>query len=173
MRLKLRLLEPIDLESFYTLIRNNRSQLEAYLPFTSRASQDIRSAENYFEDLLRKQNRKEGYTLLIDLGTKVIGMIYIKSINWSIAKCELGYFIDEDFQGKGYMTKAVQDAVVYCFETLGMHKVFARIGVDNVSSKKVALNCGFELEGGMKDDFRTGEGHLVDVEYYGMIRKYS
>ena len=173
MNVHLRPIQLDDLEDFYCLIRNNRTILEAYLPITTRASKDLASTEHYLHDLVEKREQKEWYTMVIEHESQLVGIIYIKSINWMIAKCELGYFMDEDFQGKGLMTQAVKQAIDYCFDTLRMHKIFARIGTENLASKQVALKAGFILEGVLKDDYRTGEGKLVDVEYYGLINSYS
>jgi RimJ/RimL family protein N-acetyltransferase len=52
-----------------------------------------------------------------------------------------------------------------------MIKLYIKINPENWGSKKVALNNGFELEGLMKSEFRTGLGAITDVERYGLVRK--
>jgi ribosomal-protein-serine acetyltransferase len=50
----------------------------------------------------------------------LIGIIFIKNINWRIPEYELGYFIDKAYEGQGIMTKIIDKAFKYCFEKLKM-----------------------------------------------------
>ena len=94
-------------------------------------------------------------------------MVFIKNIDWRIPKCELGYFIDKSFEGKGIMSKVIDDTISYCFNDLKMEKIFLKIGPENIGSKRIAERKGFVLEGVLRKEFRLETNELVDVEYYG------
>ncbi len=94
----------------------------------------------------------------------------IKDIDFTVPKCELAYFIDEAFEGKGIATDATHWLVNFCFEELDMEKIILRINPANEGSKQVALKNGFSREGYMKNEYRNGYGELTDVEHYGLTR---
>ena len=57
-----------------------------------------------------------------------------------------------------------------CFEELKLERVYARIALANLASQKVVLKNGFQLEGRMRNDFRTADGNLIDVEIYAILK---
>ena len=60
---------------------------------------------------------------------------------------EIGYGIDEEFQGKGYATEAVKLALVWAFGHAGVAAVEAETDPDNSASQKVLAKCGFKATG--------------------------
>lgn len=51
-----------------------------------------------------------------------------------------------------------------------MEKLYIKFNPENRGSKKVAIKNGFEKEGYMKREYRTGQGDLTDVERYGLLK---
>lgn len=85
--------------------------------------------------------------LAIDLDGKVIGNIGIhpqKDVHRLNA--ELGYFIGEDYWGKGYATEAIKKMIDYGFENFPINRIFSRPFSSNPASQKVLEKCGFILE---------------------------
>ena len=60
---------------------------------------------------------------------------------------EIGYGIDEEFQGKGYATEAVKLALVWAFGHADVAAVEAETDPDNIASQKVLSNGGFKATG--------------------------
>lgn len=58
---------------------------------------------------------------------------------------ELGYHIFPEYRRKGYAKEACQAAVEYAEEEFGTVQFIARIGKENIVSKKVAESLGFVL----------------------------
>jgi ribosomal-protein-alanine N-acetyltransferase len=61
-------------------------------------------------------------------------------------------------------------AVDHAFSVLGMKKVYARVDPDNTASISVLESCGFQQEGLLRQDFRTGDGRVLDVCTFGKLR---
>ena len=55
------------------------------------------------------------------------------------------------------------------FTALGFNKLFLRTHPGNASARKLAENCGFEIEGIIRKDYKTSKGELVDLVYYGKL----
>ena len=60
---------------------------------------------------------------------------------------EIGYWLAEEYWGKGIMTDAVHQIVKYGFENLDIVRIFARIYGTNIPSQKLVEKCDFKLEG--------------------------
>ena len=83
---------------------------------------------------------------------------------------ELGYWLSERHWGKGIMTQAVQEIVVYSFKQLDIERIFAIPFGKNIASHKVLEKAGFQLEAKLKDTiYKHGEFH--DEYIYAIRRK--
>ncbi|WP_085316404.1 GNAT family N-acetyltransferase [Derxia lacustris] len=65
--------------------------------------------------------------------------------------CHLGYSLDHAHTGQGYMTEALDAAIGYCFDRLGLHRVMANHLPENEASARVLARLGFEREGYARD----------------------
>ena len=167
---KTKIIEPNEYLSYFQLLENNRTRLERYFPKTMLAVQNEKQALSHLEQLRIRHTQKEIYPFGIYVNEKLIGWISAKNFDWRIPKCELGYYVDQAFAGKGITTKAVAEICKFCFEELSVEKIFLRTGVDNIASQKVALKNGFVKEGLLRNEFRIETGALIDTVYYGKIR---
>jgi len=165
----LRILNIEDVDQFFQLIEKNKSQLALYFPGTVKENKTLKKSKNYVQTMLRAHGEREYFPLGIFQNDQLIGLIQAKNFDWKVPKCELGYFLDNDYNGQGIITKMVGKTVQFCFENLELKKVFLRIDPENIGSNQIALKNGFELEGVLKCGFRRGDDVLVDVNYYGLV----
>jgi ribosomal-protein-alanine N-acetyltransferase len=59
----------------------------------------------------------------------------------------LGYWIDGEYQGQGFATEAVGNALALAFGALGLHRVQAAVMPHNAASLRVLAKLGFRKEG--------------------------
>lgn len=167
----IRLIEIKDYLAFFNLIERNRQRLLPYFPITVEQISDEKSAKRFINLKIDQAEHEELYYFLVfEKDGILVGNVTAKNFDWKVPKCELAYFIDINYEGQGYGTKALDFIVKYCFETLALEKVFLRIASENMRSKHLALKNAFVLEGIHIKDFRTGTGDLVDVEYYALFK---
>lgn len=122
----LRKFEPDREKNFYTLDMQKRNLIETYRGFLS--------GKNVNFGIYRKG--------------MFIGKIQISNIVMGVFKnAFIGYSIDEDQQGKGYMKETVKLISEYAFNEMDLHRVEASTLVDNIRSQKVLLSCGFKKVG--------------------------
>ena len=169
-------IRPVEMDDYtdvYNIIEKNRERLVMYFPKTSRSIKDIETTKKFIKQKIKQAWQKEQFCFVTSMksSARIIGMIMIKNIDWTIPKAELAYFIDKDFEGMGITSNAVQSVVEFCFERLEMEKLYIKFNPENAASKKVAIKNGFEKEGFLKREFRTGQGQLTDVERYGLLKK--
>lgn len=79
---------------------------------------------------------------------KIIGSVAVSEImRGCFLSGFLGYRMDKDYTGKGYMTEAVAKVVEYAFSELGLHRLEANIMPRNKASLRVVEKLGFYEEG--------------------------
>jgi len=167
---------PLDIQhkdAYYSLISNNKKQLKESFPITVLNTNTPAKTRIYLKNLQENWLQDKGGKLGIWLDTTLIGMVMIKNIDWSIPKCELGYFVGEAFTRKGYATEAIGAVLTYCFKELNFSKVFVRVIATNTASIALAEKCGFIREGYLKNEYRTGNKQLVDLVYFGIFPEKS
>ena len=59
---------------------------------------------------------------------------------------ELGYWLGEQYWGKGIETEAVNAIVYYTFHNLDVHRIYASVFDRNLASMRVLEKCGFTRE---------------------------
>ena len=82
---------------------------------------------------------------------------------------ELGYWLAEDFWGKGIVTRAVIEIVTYGFNNLDITRLYARPFGSNIASQKVLEKAGFTLEARFEKTII--KNHQLHDELYYAIRK--
>ena len=89
------------------------------------------------------------------------GKFYAKSIN---------YVLLEDYWGNGYMTQAVKRIIKYLFEEIDIDLLSAFHYPENIKSKKVLENCGFEYEVTIEQGCQRYDGTVFDAVCYSILK---
>jgi len=169
----IRFLEEGDLNTYYSLIDNNRKRLEDFFAGTVAQTRTLSDTKIHLEEILLKTGKGNYFPFIVeDLKTqKIICSIQVKNVDWSIPKAELGYYIDSAYSGKGIVSRATGMIIDYCFTQKAFNKLFIRTHRANTASIKVAEKNGFKLEGTIRKDYKTTSGELVDLLYYGLLNE--
>ncbi|MFT5321363.1 MAG: ribosomal-protein-alanine N-acetyltransferase [Pseudohongiellaceae bacterium] len=79
---------------------------------------------------------------------KVVGTCSLTNIVYSPGLyCTMGYSVDADFEGKGYMSRIVRHVVDYAFNNLLLNRISANYMPVNSRSARLLEKMGFEKEG--------------------------
>ncbi len=166
-------LQDILPEEFFALIERNVNHIKKTFPKTLNACLDLDKTIQFLgENIDREENGSGYYFYIRNLESgKLIGYVCIKNVDRNIMKCELAYFVDKNFEGKGVISKAVSNVIRFCFSDLRMNKIFICTSLENLGSQRVATKNGFVEEGILRQEFKSGEGHLEDVKYFGLLKQ--
>lgn len=80
--------------------------------------------------------------------------------DWALPKTEIGYWVRTSEVGKGYATEAVNVLTDWALHGLKAMRVELVTDEVNVASRAVALRCGFQLEGVLRNTARAPDGQL-------------
>lgn len=165
--LRMRILTPDDAEELLQYNIRNKRHLEKYEPRRDNAFYTLDVQKKILEDSYRQYLNGSSLDFGIFKDNKFIGKIKVSNVVYGIFKNGIiGYSIDKDEQGRGYMKEAVNRIVKYCFEELGLHRVEASALLDNERSKGVLEGCGF-LELGINKNYLFINGKWRDhITYY-------
>ena len=159
-------LEPTELETSRLRLRTPlaehygawadiRERSASFLqPFEPTWASDELSRAAFRARLRRQQanlNSGRGISwFLVDLADekKLLGGITLSHIRRGVADTAvMGYWMGEDYAGKGYMKEAVLAVTNWAFEQHGLHRVEAATVPENSRSQRLLLSCGFSQEG--------------------------
>ena len=97
--------------------------------------------------LARVLDQKETLLFAIDIEGEAVGGIGLHPQSDIYRKnAELGYWLSEDYWGKGIMTQIIPKMVDYGFDRLLIDRIFARPFGSNAGSQRVLEKAGFKLE---------------------------
>jgi len=82
---------------------------------------------------------------------------------------EIGYWLGEEFWGRGIATEALAAVTEYAFQTLGMARVYAEVFEWNAASMRVLEKCGFEREGVLRKAAMK-DRKLIDQIVFAKVR---
>ncbi|MCK6441038.1 MAG: GNAT family N-acetyltransferase, partial [Planctomycetes bacterium] len=89
-------------------------------------------------------------------------------IDWSHKRTEIGYWLDELYQGRGIMTRAVNALMTYGFEELKLNAIRIRCATGNAASRAIPERLGFAHEGTARQ-WECLYGVYHDSEGYSML----
>lgn len=165
--IQLKLITQNDGEEIFAFVDRSRSYLREWLGWidNTKTVEDTRAFAAYN---LERFAKREGLDTAIYYKGQFVGKVAINTINWSLKKCEIGYFLDEKFQGEGIMTRAVKGIIDIAFHEYKLEKVEIRAAVENKKSRHIAERLGFMLEGTIRNAEWLYD-HYVDHAVYGLL----
>jgi len=130
-------------------------------PYTRRAGID-------YLEFVREQSPERNFA--IEHGGEAIGGLgFLIGIDIARVSAEMGYWLSEQYWGRGFATRVVQASSEWAFEHYKLNRVFALVFSHNVPSMRVLENAGFEREGVMRHS-AIKNGVILDQVLYAKVR---
>ncbi|MEL6672990.1 MAG: GNAT family protein [Bacteroidota bacterium] len=151
------------------LVERNRAYLREWLPWVDHCYEE----EDFLKNirLNRSQHaQKAGLNLGIWYRNILSGMIGFHHFDHTHRKTSLGYWLTEDLQGNGIVTRATRFLVNYAFEELEMNRLEIRCAEHNRSSRAIPERLGFNEEGRLRQSQIVG-GEYQTMVIYGMLKR--
>ena len=123
----------------------------------------------FFVNLTQKENPPQTFGIVIDETQLcgVIGLVIQQDVHRFSA--EIGYWIGEEYWGKGIGTKAIHLMVDYGFNELRINRIFSGVFEYNQPSLRILEKCGFVKEGILKKAVYKN-GNFYDEHRYAIIK---
>jgi RimJ/RimL family protein N-acetyltransferase len=106
----------------------------------------------------------------IDINGIFAGTIGLHSIQLGDHMAEIGYWITQDFRGKGICTTALKMISDFSLDVMGFRRLEALADFDNAASQKVMEKAGFTRDALLKNRATKRDGRQIDMALYSMAR---
>ena len=166
-------LHPKDGWSICNFTIANEDRLKRYFPKTLEQNLSPDLANIFVAKKVKQFIAKEEFLFTIKQteNHKIIGLVYIKEVDWTKKQGEFAYAIDYNIEGQGVMTKSIELLSDYAFETLYLKTLQIIVNKNNKGSLKVAENNNFTWIKTLPKAFTPpGEGPL-NMELYELYHK--
>jgi ribosomal-protein-serine acetyltransferase len=161
-----------DGPAFHAAIESSRDHLIRFLPWAATSHRHLEESEDWVRSSYTKFLMRSDMTLaLLDRNQQtLVGGSGFHSIDWTLPKFEIGYWLHKDREGQGLMTEAVTALTRYAFEHLHATRVEIRCEGDNVRSQAVAERLGYTLDAILRQDRRNHlTKQLADTRIYSRL----
>lgn len=131
------------IDEFIVLARKNRDYLYDWMPWAQNTP-DESSLIHYNEAPHKKFNNEECNWDII-FHDQMVGAVGLHNRDVGKEILEIGYWLDEDHQGKGIVTRITHFLINMCFEDTSTPAIDIWCDHANEKSAAVALRCGLTL----------------------------
>jgi len=145
----------------------SHSQLAPWMPW-AKAAMTPQDSERHCREMQAKwfARRELDFCFHRKPDGSFVGKGGLHTIDWSIPKVEIGYWIRTSCSRQGYATEAARAMVDLAAARLGARRVEITSDARNLPSRRVAEKCGFTLEGIQRSSRRDNTGELADSCMY-------
>lgn len=165
-RLTLRNLTPENTEEMLDYYIRNEEHLRQYEPTRDSGFYTYEGQKEILTESFRQFIDGTSIDLGIFKDEKLIGKIKLSNIVYGILRnAFVGYSIDKEYQGKGYMKEALNTVCSYAFEEMGLHRLEASTLMYNSRSQGVLKACGFN-ELGISEKYLYINGEWRDHKIF-------
>ena len=165
--IELRAVEERYTTDLHNLVIKNKTWLQTAFDWAQHVGSEEDTRRNVQSNQMLHQR---GYAkmFLIFAQENVVGVISFNQIEPLNKAAYIGYWLDEEHQGKGIMSQALQALIHHYAQRQEIRRFVIKCRVENVESNQVALRNGFQLEGCMQQaEFLNGD--YYDVNLYARI----
>jgi len=151
-----------DAVRLYELVRD--PEVTRFLAFDSPASPD--DTRFFIETCHEHRRQDREYVFVIaDVATdEPMGVIGLRHLDRPLRTAQVGTWVARAHWGRGINAEAKQLLLDFAFGTLELHRIEARIALDNHRSRRAFERLGGRCEGRLRESFfKDGEYHDQDL----------
>ena len=153
-------------EGLYEIVSIERERLAMWLPWV----EEMKSIENeraFIKYAREKMERNELFMLTICVNQTPVGMIDIHNIDLQKHQAEIGYWISEKYENRGFVKQGLKQLIKIIPSKSNLDKLLIYTDVENVKSKFIPISLVFKKESEISQfEFYNGSYH--DFEIYGL-----
>jgi ribosomal-protein-serine acetyltransferase len=168
-RTRLRTPSRADAEPLFALIDAGRAYLRRWLPWVD-ASTRAEHTRGFLELAIAAGLDGRSLVLVIEHDGALAGTAGFNTIDAANRSCEIGYWLREDFQGRGVVTGACRALVRHAFDSLALNCVKLAAATENAKSRAIPERLGFHLDGVLREQ-EWVDGRFVDHAVYTLLRR--
>ena len=132
-------------------------------PYTEKDGADYISA-------MLSADENDTFAFAVTVKDKVIGSIGVfRQENIHRQTAELGYYVAEEYWGRGIMTEAIKQICEYVFDKSDIIRIYAEPFAYNIASCRALEKAGFQYEGTLRSN-AVKNGEVIDMKMYSLLK---
>ena len=164
------LLETIELkdaEVIFFFFFNQRAYLGKWLPFV-KATQSVEDIKHFVVYSISAGLISQEYVFKISYQNEFAGLIGFRNVTENRKNIELGYWLSEHFRHKGIIIRSAKVLCNFAFEQLSIPEVIVRCAINNMDSRKIPEQLGFDHIKTEVLSEQLSDGTFTDVVVYSL-----
>ena len=168
-QLCLYLARPELAEPVFAVVDAQRSYLRQWLPWVD-ATVSVEDTKAFILESIEHNSNGARLTTFLALDEELIGSLGVVQFNRDHKKCEVGYWLREEYQGKGLMTKACAFLIDYLFNTKDLNRIEILVARENEKSAAIPTRLGFKREGTLRQGLYMYRA-FHDLDLFSLLRQ--
>ncbi len=146
----------------------NEERLKRFFPKTLEENLTPDLSKYFVERKINAFEAKEEFLFVLKEKNNhtIIGLIYLKALDWQKKQGELAYAISYQAEGKGYMTETINALSKWALEDLKLKTLQIITHKSNIGSIRVAEKCGFMWRKILLAEHTPPGENPLDMELY-------
>lgn len=168
-KVSLRLFNKDDAEEFFDLTIKSKPYLKewlGWLDYTKSVEDTAQNIQSRCNELVNNGGYPQSFAIIYN--GKIAGTIGFNEIHKANKIGTVGYWLGENFQGKGIMSKVFKALIDYGFNDLKLNRIEVRVAEENKKSRALPERFGFKEEGKIRQAEWLYD-HYVDHVIYGLL----
>lgn len=170
-RLVLRTMRPADVDDIHAY--QSRADVCAYVTYEPRTRDEVAEKVAKWSQATTLAGEGDYWQLAVELAEPpggVIGDVYFTIKSTENATAEIGWVLNPEQGGRGYMTEAARAVLRTAFEEIGVHRVAAVLDPRNTSSIALCRRLGMREEAHFVEDLWF-KGAWADTLIYALLER--
>jgi ribosomal-protein-serine acetyltransferase len=160
-------LEPWHAEEFARSVAEIRAHLAPWIPFSHTVT-DLDTARSFLQMFADAHAADTRHLFGLWRDGRLVGGVMFPTFNARTGICEIGVWLAPQAQGRGIMTRAVQQAVEWAIRHRGLSRVEWHTDPRNGKSRAIAQRLGMTLEGVLRSSHVVAD-ERQDTEVWSVL----
>ncbi len=166
--ISLELLDDTHAVSIIKIIEVNRNYLKEWLPWVDNM-QTIGDFKNYIAKCKMQHNEGSDFGFVIFFQKNTVGRIGLHNIDHQNKIASIGYWLDENYTGKGIITKSCKAIMNYAYQSHDINRIEIKCGTGNNKSSAIPHKLGFKNEGILRQAEMVNN-NFIDLYIFSMLK---
>ncbi|MEM8909575.1 MAG: GNAT family N-acetyltransferase, partial [Bacteroidota bacterium] len=155
--------DPAWATHIFQLVDQQRPYLQAWLPWVENTTK-VEHTRNFLKEARMFNQYGQNLTTFVVLDQQIVGSVAFVRFDKANHSGEIGYWLNQDFQGQGIISRACQALVNYGFSHHALNRIEIKVARQNTKSRAIPLRLGFVLEGTLRQAiFRDQQYYDLDI----------
>lgn len=144
--IEMRPFQPEDAETLIDLITQNRERLDRWMRWTAPVK-TLEDAQGLIRQFTERLENDRGFHVGLWVDGQLAGGIACYPINHENRSTEIGYWLGEEYVGRGLVTRSCRVVIDDLIRNENVHRIEIQAVSNNYPSRAVAERLGFTFEG--------------------------